>query len=132
MPCTCSLEAGPDDMEEDEEAIPAVRLGNADREPSQSGGDSDAEGLAPSHSGQYDGAGLSTEGQHDALTMHAARLYARPALSLDCIQVCTTGQCTIHACQYTFVAALTDCRQGSVHSMWYVAGLVLSVESHIC
>ncbi|DBA66106.1 hypothetical protein WJX79_007507 [Trebouxia sp. C0005] len=56
-----NLEAGPDDMEEDEEAIPAVRLGNADREPSQSGGDSDAEGLAPSHSGQYDGAGLSTE-----------------------------------------------------------------------
>ena len=81
MQCTCSLEAGPDDREEDEEAIPTVRLGNADREPSQSGGDSAAEGLAPSHSGQYDSAGLSTEGQHHALTSMSAVLYARHALS---------------------------------------------------
>ncbi len=57
-------------MEEEEEAVPTVRLGMADREASQSGGDSAAEGLAPSHSGQYDSAGLSTEGQRNALTMH--------------------------------------------------------------
>jgi len=76
--CICSLEAGPDDMEEDEEAVPTVRLGNTDREPSQSGGDNAAEGLAPSHSGQYDSAGLSTEGQRNAVTMHV------------CCAVCTT------------------------------------------
>ncbi len=81
MQCTCSLEAGPDDMEEEEEAVPTVRLGMADREASQSGGDSTAEGLAPSHSGQYDSAGLSTEGQHNALTSMSAVLYAQLALS---------------------------------------------------
>ena len=76
MQCTCSLEAGPDDMEEDEEAIPTVRLGMADREASQSGGDSAAEGLAPSHNGQYDNAGLTTEGQRNALDSMSAVLYA--------------------------------------------------------
>ena len=76
LQCTCSLEAGPDDMEEGEEAVPTVRLGMADREASQSGGDSAAEGLTPSHSGQYDNAGLSTEGQRDALISMSAVLYA--------------------------------------------------------
>lgn len=60
----CSLEAGPDSMEEDEEE-PAVRLGNTEREASQSAEDSAAGGLAPSHSGQYDSTGPSTEGQQD-------------------------------------------------------------------
>ena len=41
--------------EEDEEGAPAIRLGDADREASQSAGDS----LAPSNSGQYD----SNEGE---------------------------------------------------------------------
>ena len=41
--------------EEDEEGAPAIRLGDADREASQSAGDS----LAPSHSDQYD----SNEGE---------------------------------------------------------------------
>ncbi len=79
MQCTCSLEAGPDDIEE--EAVPTVRLGMADREASQSGGDSAAEGLAPSHSGQYDSAGVSSEGECLALTSMSAVLYARHALS---------------------------------------------------
>ena len=51
-------------MEEDEEE-PAVRLGNTEREASQSAEDSAAGGLAPSHSGQYDSTGPSTEGQQD-------------------------------------------------------------------
>ena len=82
MQCICSLEAGQDDMEEDEEAVPTVRLGTADREASQSGGDSAAEGLAPSHSGQYDSPGLSTEGQRMfAVPCMSAVLYAQHALS---------------------------------------------------
>ncbi len=40
---------------------------------------------------------------------------------------CTTVEHMAHASQYTFVAALTDRRQGNVHSIWYVAGLVLFV-----
>ena len=57
--------AGPDDLEkdDDEDEVPAVRLGrDAERETSQSVGDS-AAGFAPSHSGQCDSTGPSTEGQ---------------------------------------------------------------------
>lgn len=57
------MEVGPDDIDEDDlEGAPAVRLGDAAKEPSQSGGDS-AGGLAPSLSGQYDSMGPGTEGQ---------------------------------------------------------------------
>ena len=52
--------------------------------------------------------------------------------NVDCIQVCTTVQHLAHASPNTFVAALTDCRQGNVHSMWYIAGPVVSVETYNC
>lgn len=47
-----------DDMGEDEEGVPAVRLGDGATEPS-----GDSAGLAPSHSGQYDSTGTGNEGE---------------------------------------------------------------------
>ncbi len=97
--CIGSLEAGPDDMEEDDdEGVPAVRLGDADREPSQSAGDS-AAGLAPSHSGQYDSTGPSTEGQYP--------------LALICIikqlRRCTTRPASLRADSFLCALLLVSC-----------------------
>ena len=48
-----------EDEDDEEDAVPAVRLGEAEREASQSAGHS----LTQSTSGQYDSTGLSNEGQ---------------------------------------------------------------------
>ena len=87
--CCCrSAVAGTDDMQEDEE-MPAIRLGEGATEPS-----GDSAGLAPSHSGQYDSTGTGNEGT-PAVSMLACCV---AKLVLPCLIGCCACQKCLAQC----------------------------------